>query len=95
MSKPDELDQHALEEALEQQGLTHLNVRKHGNHLVIYSVEDGERVNRARLTKVSTQYYQLGMANHRGKWESTPFKGIMEEIIDLLINDFAFAIAPW
>lgn len=94
MPTPDDVDQHTLEEDLEQMGLTHLNVRKHGKHLVIYSMEDGEKVNRARLTKVTAQYYQLGMANHRGKWESTPFRGTLDEIIDLLTNDFAFAIAP-
>ncbi|QQK81386.1 hypothetical protein HUG20_16710 [Salicibibacter cibi] len=94
MPNPDERDQFALEQDLEQNGWTHLNVRKHGKHLVIYSVEDGEKVNRARLTKVTGQYYQLGMANHRGKWESTPFRGTMDEIVALLANDFAFAIAP-
>ncbi|TFJ92656.1 hypothetical protein [Lentibacillus salicampi] len=91
----DPMEKDVLEGILERKGFTHLNVRKHGNHLVIYSVEDDEKVNRARLTKVTAQYYQLGMADHRGKWESTPFRGTMDEMVTLLTNDFAFALAPW
>lgn len=91
----DPMDHYVLEEVLEQKGFTHLNVRKHGKHLVIYSMENGEKVNRARLTKVTAQYYQIGMADHRGKWESTPFRGTMEEMVTLLTSDFGFALAPW
>lgn len=89
------LDRYILEEQLEKQGWTHLQVRVHGPHLIVCSQEDGERWNRARLTKVSAQYYTLSMANHRGKWESTPYRGTIGEISDLLTKQFAFALAPW
>ncbi|WP_373894351.1 hypothetical protein ACUL41_00245 [Virgibacillus natechei] len=93
--KTDPMEKDVLEDILERKGFIHLNVRKHGDHLVIYSTEDGEKVNRARLTKVTAQYYQIGMADHRGRWESTPFRGTMEEMVTLLTTDFNFALAPW
>jgi hypothetical protein len=91
----DFMDLDVLEDMMERKGLDHLYARKHGAHIVIYSKEDGEKVKRARLTKVSAQYFQIGMADHRGKWESTPFRGTMDEMLHLLVHDFGFALAPW
>ncbi|QQK74232.1 hypothetical protein HUG15_20905 [Salicibibacter cibarius] len=84
-----------LKDALHEQGFTHLNVRTHGPHLVIYSEEDGEKVNRARLTRFNDQTYELSMSNHRGKWEATPFSGTMAEMLTLLTKQFPFTLTEW
>lgn len=84
-----------LENELHEQGYAHVQVRPYGSHLVIFSVEEGQRVNRARLTKVSTQYFTLSMADHRGKWEPTPLRGTMTEMLMLLTQQFPFVLVPW
>jgi hypothetical protein len=87
------VEQAMLESELEE--FPHLHVRIHGLHLVIYSLEEGEVVNRARLTKVTIQYYMLSMANSHGKWEPTPYRGTFDEIVTLLTEQFSFVLAPW
>lgn len=84
-----------LKENLHEQGFTHLNVRTHGAHLVIYSEEDEDKINRARLTRINAQTYELSMSSHRGKWETTPFTGSMAEILTLLTEQFPFTLTEW
>lgn len=84
-----------LENKLHTKGFTHLCVRVHGKHLVIYSEYEGEKVNRARLTQLKQQFYVLGMANHRGAWEPTPFTGSLSELETMLTGQFAFALADF
>ncbi|MDG0808072.1 hypothetical protein [Cohnella rhizosphaerae] len=84
-----------LERALEQRGFDHLHVRVHGTHLILYLLDEGEPVNRARLTKVTVQYYTLSMADYRGHWKATPYRGTLDEIVKLLTEQFGFALAPW
>lgn len=83
------MDQYLLEDILEQKRFTRLM------SVNIYSVEDGEKVNRARLTKVTSQYYLIGMADHNRKWSPNPFQGTMEEMVNLLVNDFGFVLMRW
>lgn len=90
-----EAERMLLERELEQRGFDHLHVRVHGTHLILYLLDDGEPVNRARLTKVTVQYYTLSMADYRGRWEATPYRGTFDEIVKLLTEQFGFALAPW
>jgi len=84
-----------LETKLHEKGFTHLQVRVHGTHLVIYS-EDGDfKENRARFTQLKQQHYGLGMATHRGKWEPTPYSGSLNELLDLLTGQLAFTLAAY
>ncbi len=84
-----------LENKWHAKGFTHLYVRVHGKHLVLYSENEDEKVNRARLTQIKQQYYVLGMANHRGTWEPTPFKGSLSELETMLTGQFPFALADF
>ncbi|SDI72719.1 sirohydrochlorin chelatase [Natribacillus halophilus] len=82
-----------LEDTLHEHGFTHLNVRTHGSHLVIYSEEDMVKVNRARLTRFNLQTYELSICNHRGEWEATPFSGTMAEMLTLIIEKFPHTLS--
>lgn len=90
-----QVDPILLESELHERAFDHLQVRPHGSLLVIFFLEEGERVNRARLTKVSVQYVILSIADHRGMSEATPFHGTMTEIVTLLTEQFSFALVPW
>lgn len=84
-----------VENELKMRDFSHIQVRVYGSHLILYSLEQGDSVNRARLTKHAPNSYSLSMANHRGKWESTPFQGSLEELLALLCEQFGFVLAPW
>lgn len=70
--------------------MEHLDVDIRGSHVILYSGDDGDKWNRIRLTRLGGGAYQLAMADHRGKWDPTPFTGTMEQLLDLVASDF-----PW
>ena len=84
-----------IDRLLQEKGLTYLKVLGRGDNLVIYSEEDGEKDNRARLTRLDQKTYMLGMANHRGKWEMTPFTGTIPELITMLVEQFSFILTEF
>lgn len=84
-----------IEDLLTEQNFTHLKAQGRGDHLVIYSEEDGERISRARLTRLGTHSYQLGFTDHRGRWESTPFSGTIGELIQMLTEQFSWVLADY
>jgi len=87
--------QSTIENELHKKGYSHLKVRIYGKNLVIYSEDNGDKYNRARLTRHNSQTYQIGMADHRGKWEQTPFVGTLSEMLAMLTEQFSFALAKW
>lgn len=87
-----DIDKSDLSELLEAKGLHHLHVLSRGNHLVIYSEENGDKVPRARFSRIDRNMYQLGMADHRGKWDATPFTGTLSELFDMLTDQFGFVL---
>ena len=84
----------SVERILREKGFPHLHVHVHGQHLVIDSQDGDERWNRARLTRLSSTQFQLGMADHRGRWEATPFSGTLVELLTMLVDEFGFTLAP-
>jgi len=84
-----------IEKKLHDKGFTHLYSLTRGYHIAIYSKDDEDKVNRARLTNIKEKQYQLSMADHRGKWEVTPFTGSIDELIEMLITNFSFALIDY
>ncbi len=80
---------------LKEQGVEHLYIQARGDHLVLYSLEDEEKINRVRFTRLSVNKYQLSMADHKGRWEKTPFTGTIPELVDMLIEQFSFVLAEY
>ena len=85
----------SVERVLHERGLGHLHVRGFGKHVIIHSGAPGVGENRARLTQVTSQRFRLDMADHRGRWEPTPFLGTWRELLMQLIDDFGFVLVPW
>lgn len=81
-----------IEKTLKDRGFYHLKVLARGNHLVIYSEYGEDKINRARLTHLGGNIYVLGMADHRGKWEPTPFTGSIQDLVEMLMTQFSFAL---
>lgn len=81
-----------------QPGLDHIKVKKHGDSLILYSDEAGQRSNHARLTALGRREWGLSLAMFGGRWERTPFVGTLTELTAVLAEDFSGyleACTPW
>ena len=77
---------------LREKGLTHLKVTARASNIVIYSEHGSEKENRCRLVKMQGNAYNLHMADHRGKWEPTPYTGTVVELVDLITIQFGWVL---
>ena len=87
-------DADALESFLHAQGYTHLRVRRRAAVLTIESGPSDDPHPRARLRRVTTQYWTLEMPHHSGRWDHTPFRGLRADVQALLVDTFPWTIAP-
>jgi hypothetical protein len=81
-----------VEDFLADSGFPHIQVRKRGQHLILFSEEQGEKVNHARLSVVDATTFGLSLANHLGKWEPAPFTDTPKGLVRLLIDQFPFTL---
>lgn len=82
---------HELAETLaDREGLEHLQVKKHGSSLVIYSGAGDDEQKHARLTHLGGSIWGLSFPLHTGRWEKTPFTGTAIELLDTLTTNFPF-----
>jgi len=51
-------------------------------------------VRHARLRHVTVQYWTVEIATHVGRWEPTPFRGMLDDVLTLLIDDFGWVLTP-
>lgn len=75
-------------------GLDHLEVRRHGASLVLYTSSEGVHVNRARLTAVSRTRWRLDMPLRTERWQPTPYVGSLIDIFRVLTGELAPLIGP-
>lgn len=85
-------DAETVEGLLHARNLTHLAVRQRGAVLTIESGPSDDRFPHARLRRVSVHLWQLEMPTHSGRWEPTPFRASCDEIVELLLTDFAWTL---
>ena len=89
-------DKDRVENKIQEKGLNHLKVTRRGVNIVIYSDdEDGGKDNRCRFTFVKSGLYILNMANHTGKWEPTPFEGTLDELLEMVIEQFPWTLTDY
>ena len=84
-----------IEGKLSQMELKHLHVTARGKNIVIYSEFAGNKENRCRFTNLSGATYELGMADHNGKWEPTPFEGTVDELLEMVMTEFEWVLCDF
>lgn len=73
-------------------GLSHLRVRAYGEALFVESGPDDDAIRHARLRRVTARLWTLDVADHRGRWQPTPFRDMLGEVVDLLISQFGWVL---
>ncbi len=93
--------QSQLEELLESNQLTAgMYVRVHGDNLILGRREalgptgEMEDEDRVKLTRLSASTYGLSVKRHTGRWEKTPFQGLMKEMVDVIWTLMQHLVAP-
>jgi hypothetical protein len=84
----------AVARALQDKGLAHLRTRTYGSLIIIESGPPDAPDPRARLRRATVHLWILEMATHTGRWEKTPFRSTLLELLELLIDTFGWTLAP-
>ena len=79
-----------VQDLLHQRGAPHVRARKHGAAVVVESGPSRDPVKHFRLRRDTVHLWCLDMANHRGQWERTPFRANLDDLVQVVLNDF-----PW
>lgn len=74
--------------------LRHLRVRKRADTVIVESGPKDDPVPHARLRRASVQWWTLEMPTHTGRWELTPIRAGLEQVLTTLINDYPWALTP-
>jgi hypothetical protein len=89
-------DYHAEELAddLAQRGFKHLRVRRRGDTLTIESGDKRDPYTHARLRRDTVHLWVLEMPTDAGRWEPTPYRQPMDPMLELLVTQLGWALAP-
>jgi hypothetical protein len=79
---------------LHKAGATHLRVRKHGSALIVESGPPADPIKHFRLRRDTVHLWLLDMADHAGRWERTPFRAPLDDLVSSVLTDFPWTVAP-
>lgn len=83
-----------LEKLLHERGARHLRVRKRGAVLTMESGAQDDPWPHARIRRDTVHLWCLEIAVRGDRWERTPYRATMDELVDLLVDQLAWTIAP-
>jgi len=83
-----------LEDDLAERNCGHLRVRPRGGALVIESGDKKHPHQHARLRRDTVHLWLVDMPNGLGRWAPTPYRQPLAALVDLLLSDFGWAMAP-
>ncbi len=90
---PRQADDHhpaQVQALLRKRGLKHLRARKHGSAVIVESGPSAEPVKHLRLRRDTVHLWCLDFADHRGRWERTPYRDTIDVLIAQVLDSF-----PW
>jgi hypothetical protein len=74
--------------------LNHLRARKYGAAVIVESGPKDDAIKHIRLTRQGAQVWNLDIADHRGRWESTPFRASLDELVAAVADTFPWVLQP-
>jgi hypothetical protein len=79
---------------LHQRGAAHLRVRKRGVAVIVESGRTTGPVHHFRLRRDTVHLWRLDMATHTGRWEPTPFRAQLDELVAMVVEAFPWTLTP-
>src|SRR4051794_26347902 len=96
MPKPqaDSHDAEAVRAYLAARGALHLRARKYGALGILESGPVEDPISHPRLPRDTVHPGTLEIATHMGRWEKAGFRGLRNDLLDLLMTTLPWTIAP-
>ena len=69
-------------------------MRHRADLLTIESGPKDDRIPCARFRRVGVHRWQLEMPTHSGRWQATPLRASLDELLTMLVNDFGWTLQP-
>jgi hypothetical protein len=82
-----------VERLLHRRGGAHLRARTRGPAVLVESGPSAAPVKHFRLRRDTVHLWRLDMATHSGRWEPTPFRAQIDQLVTAVIDDFPWTIA--
>ena len=82
-----------VEDLLHQRGAAHLRARKYGSAVLVESGPSNDPVKHFRLRRDTVHLWCLDMAS-RGRWERTPFRANLDDLVQTVLDDFPWTLTP-
>ena len=82
-----------VEDFLHERGFDHLRARKHGAAVIVESGPLKNAIKHFRVRRDTVHYWLLDVADHRGTWQRTPFRGLLDDVLALVPENFSWVIA--
>ncbi len=76
------------------EGFEHLRCRRRGDLLTVVSGPDNDPIIHVRLRRVTKQWWELEAPAPSGRWERTGLRGNRIEVLDRVMSDFGWLLAP-
>ena len=90
-------DHHAeevLEHLAEHEGLQHVRARRRADLLTLESGPRDDIVPHTRFRRVGVHKWQIEMPLRGGDWDRTPMRGQLLAVLDAVITQFPWMLAP-
>jgi hypothetical protein len=78
----------------ERGGLSHIRARCRADVLTLESGRDDDPIPHARLRREGVHLWRLEMPTSSGRWEKTPHRAQLGEVLDLLADAYGWMLAP-
>jgi len=82
-----------VQDWLHDRGLDHLRARKYGSAVIVESGPAGDAIKHFRVRRDTVHLWLLDFADHRGKWERTPFRAQLEELLETVVETLPWTVA--
>jgi hypothetical protein len=83
-----------VESLLHQAGADHIRTRKYGATVIAESGPESEPIRHFRLRRDTVSLWRLDMAGHSGRWERTPFRDNLDNLVTQVIEHFSWTLMP-
>jgi hypothetical protein len=82
-----------LTDDLRRRGFPHLRVRRRRGLIVVESGPAKAPFAHARFRQDTVHLWRLEMPDGDGRWQTTPYRALLDALLDTLIDDFPWTLA--
>ncbi|WEK54683.1 MAG: hypothetical protein P0Y55_00985 [Candidatus Cohnella colombiensis] len=88
-----EIEEHFIQNRLQELGLTHLHVQTHSRSVIVFSTECDRVVEkRAIFTRMQSGDYALSIVDQHDHWELLSVVGPLAEMVKLLTEELLYVL---